>query len=65
MSPAEPGCTARRRSTLPAECQALNGELGALEPRWREAEEIAAIADDLLIPTGLRGRRRALRAKNR
>jgi hypothetical protein len=29
---------------------ALEGELGALEAQWREAEEIAAIADDLTLP---------------
>jgi hypothetical protein len=34
------------------ERRALEGELWRLERRWREAEEIAAIADDLLIPDG-------------
>lgn len=29
---------------------ALEGELWRLEQAWREAEEIAAIADDLLLP---------------
>jgi hypothetical protein len=29
---------------------AMEGELAALEHAWREAEEIAAIADDLLLP---------------
>jgi hypothetical protein len=29
---------------------ALKGELAALEERWREAEEIAAISDDLFLP---------------
>jgi hypothetical protein len=29
---------------------ALAGELGALERAWREAEEVAAIADDLFLP---------------
>lgn len=33
-----------------AEEQALNGELAALERAWREAEEIASIADDLFVP---------------
>lgn len=33
-----------------AERRALEGELADLEVRWREAEEIAAIADDLLLP---------------
>lgn len=33
-----------------AERAALEGELALLEQAWREAEEIAAIADDLLLP---------------
>jgi hypothetical protein len=33
-----------------AERRALEGELGELERAWRDAEEIAAISDDLLIP---------------
>ena len=32
---------------------ALEGELAALEAAWKEAEEIAAIADDLLLPRGV------------
>lgn len=32
------------------ERRALDGELRALEARWREAEEIASIADNLLMP---------------
>ena len=32
------------------ERRALEGELGQLEQAWREAEEIAAIADNLLLP---------------
>ena len=32
------------------ERRALEGELWILEQAWREAEEIAAIADDLLLP---------------
>ena len=32
------------------ERRALEGELWRLERAWREAEEIAAIADDLLLP---------------
>jgi hypothetical protein len=43
------------------ERRALNGELKALERAWRDAEQIAAIADSLLLPgdvlervTGLR-----------
>lgn len=34
------------------ERRALEGELWRLEQAWREAEEIAAIADDLLLPQG-------------
>jgi len=33
---------------------ALKGELRALEAAWRSAEEIAAIADDLLLPSTVR-----------
>jgi hypothetical protein len=33
-----------------AERRALEGELALLEQAWREAEEIAAIADSLLMP---------------
>jgi hypothetical protein len=36
------------------ERRALDGELEELERAWREAEEIAAIADDLLLPDGVR-----------
>jgi hypothetical protein len=35
------------------ERQALDGELRALEVAWREAEEIAAIADRLLLPAAV------------
>ena len=38
-----------------AERRALEGELAALERAWRDAEEVAAIADDLLVPAGVRG----------
>jgi hypothetical protein len=34
------------------ERRALEGELKALELAWQEAERIAAIADDLLLPSG-------------
>ena len=34
------------------ERRALEGELWVLEQAWREAEEIAAIADRLLLPAG-------------
>jgi hypothetical protein len=32
------------------ERRALDGELAALEKAWREAEQIASIADSLLVP---------------
>jgi hypothetical protein len=34
------------------ERRALEGELWRLERAWEEAEEIAAISDSLLLPTG-------------
>ena len=36
-----------------AERRAMEGELVELERAWREAEEIAAISDDLLLPAGV------------
>jgi hypothetical protein len=39
-----------------AERRALQGELAELERAWREAEEVAAIADDLLLPDGVRSK---------
>jgi hypothetical protein len=35
------------------ERRALHGELAALETAWREAEQLAAIADNLLLPSDL------------
>ena len=35
------------------ERRALEGELWRLERAWRDAEEIAAISDDLLLPKGI------------
>jgi hypothetical protein len=35
------------------ERRALEGELSQLEDRWREAEEVAAIADDMFVPSGV------------
>ncbi|MDF1505975.1 hypothetical protein [Roseisolibacter sp. H3M3-2] len=40
------------------ERRAMEGELAELERAWREAEEIAAIADDLLLPARIRDRLR-------
>jgi hypothetical protein len=36
-----------------AERRAMNGELQALEAAWRDAEEIAGIADSLALPDGV------------
>ena len=36
-----------------AERRAFEGELADLEAAWREAEEIASIADNLLLPAGI------------
>jgi hypothetical protein len=42
------------------ERRALEGELVLLEVAWREAEEIAAISDNLLLPKGITERFAAL-----
>ena len=44
-----------------SERRALEGELAVLEQAWRDAEEIAAIADDMFLPAGVRTRLDALR----
>ena len=44
-----------------SERRALEGELAQLERAWRDAEEIAAIADDMFLPAGVRTRLDALR----
>lgn len=36
------------------ERRALDGELAELEARWREAEEVAAISDDMFLPERIR-----------
>jgi hypothetical protein len=45
------------------ERRALEGELGALEAAWRDAEAIAAIADDLLLPEAVTERLAVLRGR--
>ena len=40
---------------------ALEGELENLEQAWRDAEEIAAISDDMFVPTGVRAKLERLR----
>jgi hypothetical protein len=37
-----------------AERRAMEGELAELEAAWREAERVAGIADDLLLPPNVR-----------
>src|SRR5690606_13837089 len=37
-----------------AELRAMQGELAELERAWREAEEVAAIADDMFVPQSIR-----------
>jgi hypothetical protein len=44
---------------------AMEGDLALLELAWREAEEIAAIADDLLVPEEVESRLRELRSAQR
>jgi hypothetical protein len=41
----------------------IEGELTLLERRWREAEEIAGIADNMFLPTNTEDRLMALRAE--
>jgi hypothetical protein len=45
------------------ERRALAGELAALRDAWRDAEEIAAIADNLLIPAAIQQKLRRLRGR--
>jgi hypothetical protein len=40
----------------------MEGELADLERAWREAEEIAAIADDMFLPTAVTDGLERLRA---
>ncbi len=43
------------------ERRALEGELATLEQRWKEAEEIASISDDMFVPSGVMEKLRRLR----
>lgn len=46
------------------ERRALDGEMAVLEHEWREAEELAGIADDLLFPGALRTRMRTAKIRD-
>ena len=48
-----------------SEQRALEGELGALEAEWRAAEEIAGIADNLLVTPALQERLEGMKEKVR
>ncbi len=43
------------------ELRAMHGELAELERAWREAEEVAAIADEMFVPAGVRAALERLR----
>jgi hypothetical protein len=47
------------------ERRALEGELYLLEDRWREAEEVAAIADDMFVPSGVSAILKRLKSDHR
>ena len=42
---------------------AMEGDLARLEEAWREAEEVARIADDLLLPDEVVGRLERLKRR--
>jgi hypothetical protein len=44
-----------------AERRALEGELAILEEAWRQAEEIADISDNLLLPERFNDKLRGMR----
>ena len=46
-----------------SERRALEGELAELERAWQEAEEVAAIADDLLVPESVDAAMRKLKGE--
>ncbi len=46
-----------------AERRAMEGELEALEEAWRDAEEIAAIADSLFVPESVEDKLRKLKGR--
>ncbi len=46
-----------------AERRAMAGELALLELAWRDAEEVAAIADDMFLPTGVQSALERMRGR--
>ncbi|MCC6432686.1 MAG: hypothetical protein IT354_17385, partial [Gemmatimonadaceae bacterium] len=46
-----------------SERRALEGELSLLEAAWREAEEIAGIADNLLLPAAVEAELARMKAR--
>jgi hypothetical protein len=48
-----------------SERRALEGELHLLESAWKDAEEIAGIADDMFLPTSIGERLARLKASAR
>lgn len=44
-----------------SELRAMRGELAELERAWRDAEEVAAIADEMFVPAGVRAALERLR----
>ena len=51
--PDEPGSPSKWLSRRRTSAAPLEGELWRLERAWREAEEIAGISDNLLLPKGV------------
>jgi hypothetical protein len=47
-----------------AERRAMEGELALLEAAWRDAEEIAAIADDMFLPENVKTSLEKMRTGN-
>ena len=47
-----------------SERRAMDGELAALEAQWRDAEEIANIADGLLVPPDIEQRLQAMKGQS-
>ena len=53
LLPAELRLALEMASHEETERRALEGELKQLEETWREAEEIAAISDEMFLPQGV------------